>query len=457
MKASQAPMKIERFKTLDELRKHIKSSRPTLYFSSQTSTVIPYDRLAQLLNGQNVTLGDLSSLPKKMELLENGNLKVHGAVNWKEAREFLKQEGRNLKTYPTEELALVCAGVATSATGERCFSFGNLRSQVVSLKYLDCDGNTQELSRDKKLQIEGIDLAPYQAEFKPWEEFKNAPFPRLELETDLMIGTEGQLGVVVEVELETVKDDNVNHLFITLPKWEDDIKAHLEILQKIQNFRNDVILVEFIDSNGLSYLDKEQRPHENADVLFFEVKSDSFEHFYEEFILGLKLVTQDSIFEISAHKFHQLRAAVPRAVFEKNSQMGVIKMGTDVQVSIADFEKLINIYREFAKSGVAYNLFGHFGDAHLHFNFMPAPKDVSKCEEQFRELYQEVKKMGGSPFAEHGIGLIKQKYIKDFLGTVQLQTFKRLKQKFDPRNQFFAQGFMSLWNSKAKEQTPPSA
>ena len=36
--------------------------------------------------------------------------------------------------------------------------------------------------------------------------FKNAPFPRLEKETDLMVGMEGQLGVVpklILIQLET--------------------------------------------------------------------------------------------------------------------------------------------------------------------------------------------------------------------------------------------------------------
>ena len=39
--------------------------------------------------------------------------------------------------------------------------------------------------------------------------------------------------------------------------------------------------------------------------------------------------------------------AIPRATFERNTQMGVIKKGTDVQVSGENFEDLLKIYREF--------------------------------------------------------------------------------------------------------------
>ena len=45
-------------------------------------------------------------------------------------------------------------------------------------------------------------------------------------------------------------------------------------------------------------------------------------------------------------------------------------------------------------------------------------------------------------FAEHGIGLLKQKYIKRFHGPHQLGLFHDLKQKHDPYHQFFPQGFM---------------
>ena len=52
--------------------------------------------------------------------------------------------------------------------------------------------------------------------------------------------------------------------------------------------------------------------------------------------------------------------------------------------------------------------------------------------------------MEGSPFAEHGIGLLKQKYIKDFWNENQRCVFKDLKKVFDPYNQFFPQGFFNL-------------
>jgi glycolate oxidase len=207
-------------------------------------------------------------------------------------------------------------------------------------------------------------------------------------------------------------------------------------------WKEDVILCELIDSNAFSFLKKEDRPNKGKDAIFFEIKSHAYEKFYEEYILALD-IDQEEVFELNQSKFHTLRASIPRAVFEENSHMGVTKMGTDVQVEVKDFPKLLDIYRDFSKLGIRYNLFGHFGDAHLHFNFMPKPGQTEKCQEEFQKLYELVLKWGGSPFAEHGIGMIKQKFIAPFHQQVQTDTFRYLKNKYDPEKQFFPQGFLN--------------
>jgi glycolate oxidase len=74
---------------------------------------------------------------------------------------------------------------------------------------------------------------------------------------------------------------------------------------------------------------------------------------------------------------------------------------------------------------------------------MPSKEQSARCLDEFRKLYDKVYEWKGSPFAEHGIGLIKQEYIKRFHGPNQLGLFHDLKKEHDPYNQFFPQGFMS--------------
>lgn len=432
-------IKTKSFQNLQELKAHVQGHEPTFYTSSKTSTVIPYDKLSEEIKS-TLTLGDLSKIPPQMTM-KGDNLVLSGAVNWQDADQFLKANNRAIMTSPTEQLALVLAGVATSCTGERCFAFGNLRKQIVRLKYLNHEGVEVELHRSQPFpQTAG--LAAYQAAFAPYAHFKNAPFPRFETATDLMIGTEGQLGIVTELELETTPHDNVTYVFLLLPRWEDDYRAHLEVFEKVQKYRGAVISCELLDANCMSFLKPEERMGVNQDIILMEIKADQFEDVFDNLLNQLVHTSMEDVFEVSGHKFHQIRASVPRAVFEENSRMGVKKMGTDCQVKGEDFSKLLDTYRAAAKIGVRYNLFGHFGDAHLHFNFMPSPSDTALCQKEFEQLYQRVYEWKGSPFAEHGIGLLKQKFIKSFITDVQRGVFKELKKVHDPHEQFFPQGFM---------------
>lgn len=418
----------------------MKTGQPTLFHSSQTSTVIPFENLSGL-NGETV-LGNLSTIKGHLEMLKDGNLKVTGFVTWKEAKEFCLSYGREIMTSPTEELAGVLAGIATSCTGERSFGFKNLRSQIVEVNYLDHNGEEKKLLADKKLEC-GIDLSSYQKDFNHYRNFKNAPYPRLEFETDLMTGTEGQLGVITSAVLKTVEHFPETYVFMLLPRWEENFEPHLEIYHAVQKFRDEIRACEFIDANSLSYLPAEKNPGNNQDVIFLEIKKDNFESIYENLLSTLTLINEEHIFEMNASKCRDLRVSVPRAIFEVNSRMGVTKKGTDVQVGEDKFRELLLFYRELANKGVAYNLFGHFGDAHLHFNFMPTPDKNDFCNEQLESLYAKVLEWKGSPFAEHGIGLLKRKFIAPFYTETEKGVFRALKKQFDPKGQFFPEGFMS--------------
>lgn len=439
------------FYSFEDLSGHLKTHKPSFYYSSRTSTVIPYDKLDTLLpwpKDEEYYLCDISKLPVSMDLKENGNLVLRGAVSWEEAKKFLRSKNRNLKTSPTEQLALITAGVATSCTGERCFGFGSMRSQVVRLKYLNFNGEEIELHRDEELKTSSSNLTPYKQDFQNYQTFKNAPYPRFEKAIDLMIGTEGQLGIVTEVELETAENYDLTYVFMLLPKWEETFEPHMEIFQAVQPHRDSIMSCELLDANCMNYLKPDEKLGNNEDVIFLEVKADRFEEIYGDVLCNLTLTSADSVFEISENKFHQVRAGVPRAIFEENSKMGVVKIGTDVQIGPDKFPELIEFYREAAKVGVRYCLFGHFGDAHLHFNYMPTKEQSARCLEEIEKLYNKVFDWRGSPFAEHGIGLLKQKYIKSFHGENQLKLFQDLKKEHDPYNQFFPQGFMGSEQQK---------
>jgi len=419
---------------------------PSFYHSSKTSTVIPHDRIESVLNWDQQTdfyIGDLSGIPGRLALTSSGNLVIRGAVSWEEAKKFLKPQGRVLKTSPTEQLALITAGVATSCTGERSFGFGPLRLHIIRLKYLDFEGEERELLHDEPFPVHSSYLSSYQSDFQRYRLFKNAPYPRCEKAVDLMIGTEGQLGVITEVEIETAAEEEVAYVFVLLPHWKETYEPHLEIFWAIQSHRASILSCELLDAQCMNFLKPDERIGRHQDVIFFEIKSSAFLDIYRQVFEGLTLTAPDHVFKIAENKFHAVRTSIPLAIYEENAKKGVIKAGTDVQVTADKFGEILNVYRKFAAMGVRYCLFGHFGEAHLHFNFMPSPGQAAQCSEVFERFYEKVYEWAGSPFAEHGIGLIKQKYIGRFYGPNQLGLFQDIKKQHDPYQQFFPQGFMS--------------
>lgn len=444
-------------KSIDECKTHILKGEPTLYFSSQTSTVLPFDIEEKLTEGlkTSLTLASVASMPSKLEILPNGSLKVMGPVTWKEARLFCREKGRMVMTSPTEDLALILGGIATSCTGERCFGLGTLRDQLEVVTFLDHQGRECVLRADKPFSDLFSDdsemlkeLIEYQKEYSHFQDFKNAPFPRFEKQTDLMTGTEGQLGVIIEAQMKTLPLKNVSYLFIKLPKWELDDGMHLKIFEMVQSLRSKVFACELLDENSLSYLSDDWRIYKGFDLVFLETTEDELENLYTLLSERLGDIPEDHIFTLDESRCKELRMSVPRAIFEMNSKMGVTKQGTDVQVSPANFKELLQFYRKMSQSGIEYNLFGHFGDAHLHFNFMPKPAEVNLCQKLFHELYQQVKTWRGSPFAEHGVGLLKRPYIAPFYKKVHRDFFRKLKNKFDPKNHFFPHGFMQIQEDK---------
>lgn len=90
--------------------------------------------------------------------------------------------------------------------------------------------------------------------------------------------------------------------------------------------------------------------------------------------------------------------------------------------------------------GKKYNFntvcFGHAGDGNLHIFVLK--KDQSeedwkhKVPEGIRELFQLTVQLGGTISGEHGIGYVQKPYIDIALGPKQLELMRAIKQVFDP-------------------------
>lgn len=422
-------LKILTPKSKSDLKMMLENHYNVLVFGAQTSTVVPFHRPEILASFGLSNLLDLSCMPKLMKLISRDSVYVEGAVSWSELREFLHDYDLEVGCWPTDETALVLSGLATSATGERCFSYGSLREHCEQITYLD--NNLQEVLL-KNSDLNENELTVYQKNFDlKYSTFKNGPYPRLKKETDLMIGTEGQLGIILSTTLRVFKKEKTN--FILLPVKSNQLK---EIVSLSRGFKDKIKSLEFFDENSLSYAKEHNLVP--GDYVAFEVLEDELEFISEK----LSHYDLGSALFLSHEKFSKIRVSIPRGVNEYLSHNKILKLGTDAQVRLEDFDKLLSIYDSWSKSGIKYVLFGHLGDCHLHFNFLPKESQIEDCQQMLNQFYLDLAKMEASPFAEHGIGFLKQKYMTPFYNDDIKNVFKYLEEKHNSNQRFYKKGFL---------------
>jgi glycolate oxidase len=109
----------------------------------------------------------------------------------------------------------------------------------------------------------------------------------------------------------------------------------------------------------------------------------------------------------------------------------------DTVVPRAELPKLLNIVKLLGnKYGFKSVCYGHAGDGNLHVNIMKGHLTDNDWENKLpiaiRELFNEVKLLGGTISGEHGIGLVQKDYMDIMFSTTQIQLMKNIKLAFDP-------------------------
>lgn len=94
--------------------------------------------------------------------------------------------------------------------------------------------------------------------------------------------------------------------------------------------------------------------------------------------------------------------------------------------AIADIER---------KYGIVIPTVAHAGDGNLHPNFIFDGSEVPDLIWQAAdELFQTALRLGGTLTGEHGIGILKRRWLGDELGGDQLALQQSIKAVFDPKN-----------------------
>jgi D-lactate dehydrogenase (cytochrome) len=381
---------------------------------------------------------------------------------------------------PTESSCFIGGTVATNASGARTFKYGPTRRFVRRLKVALATGDLLDIKRgeifadaDGRLSISldgGRSIEAHLPSYRMPSTRKHAAGyfvePGMDL-IDLFIGSEGTLGVITEAELSLLPQPEGVLAGVVFFKADEDLLAFVrEARERSLETRAageanglDASALEYFDAESLKFMRERYPlvPMRAAGAVFFEQETSAQT---EDFLISewLALVERhdalagDSWFGTNEHDRAEMRAfrhALPVMVNEWLARRGQRKVSTDMAVPDEAFPQMLDFYKETLRaSRLAYVIFGHIGDNHVHVNILPRD-DVEQlaAREIYLKFIRRAVALGGTVSAEHGIGKIKREYLRELYGDEHLREMAKLKRAFDPacilgRGNIFGEEFL---------------
>ncbi|MBX3538186.1 MAG: FAD-binding oxidoreductase [Chelatococcus sp.] len=309
--------------------------------------------------------------------------------------------------------------LATNAGGNRVIRYGMAREHVLGLEVVLPDG-TVVTSLNKLIKNNaGYDLK------------------------QLFIGSEGTLGIITRVVLRLqAKPLTVNTIFCGC----QDFPAVLELLKGARARLGpalsafEVMWPSFYDfmTANLSEL---RRPLGRSHGIYVLLEQSGFDPEVDsgrmEAVMGEMLeagVVEDAVLASSDRETRDLWA-VRDSVSEYGKLMGPLT-AFDVGLPtscMAEVVAAIEAEYQARWPGAILLVYGHIGDSNLHLVANVPAAGAHQPHDEITDLVLgAVRAAGGTVSAEHGIGLLKKKYLHFTRSDAELELMKRLKAALDP-------------------------
>ncbi|HQQ93611.1 MAG TPA: FAD-linked oxidase C-terminal domain-containing protein [Bacteroidia bacterium] len=261
--------------------------------------------------------------------------------------------------------------------------------------------------------------------------------------TQLMIGSEGTLGIVTRIVFRLLPLPQHDLLMLVpFKSAEQACKAVGEVFMAgitpsaMEFMERDAIEWSMRYSGELSF---EIKPEWQA-LLLIEVDGNNQDILMQDCeTIGQvmqKNACDDILFAESAEQKNALWK-IRRKVGEAVKSNSVYKE-EDTVVPRAELPVLLKGVKEIgARYGFKSVCYGHAGDGNLHVNIIKGELSDEVWEHELpkgiTEIFRLCKKLGGTISGEHGIGLVQKAYMPLVFSAFHLDLMKRLKMVFDPR------------------------
>ncbi|MEP7324499.1 MAG: FAD-binding oxidoreductase [Gemmatimonadota bacterium] len=348
--------------------------------------------------------------------------------------------------------------VSTNASGARTVRYGSVRRWVLGLDMVTVDGDLVTLRRGESpplvppIERFQREVAP---EIRAAAEHVRAHFPRTRknssgyaldawLESgdlvDLVIGAEGTLGIVTQVEWRLDAAPSVKAgLRIALADLGLLAEA-VEALLPLNPSALELLDRTFLDLVRATRPDAAPAGTESILLLEFEGTDDQtvrgtvgdavrrMKHLALDISTGGTPEDETRLWEVR-HAASPIIADLPGG----QRSLQVIEDGCVPVSRMAEY--IVLVRGEAARLGLPVVIFGHAGDGNIHVNVLP-DVDLPGWESDVAELYDGVTRgliaLGGTTSGEHSDGRIRAGALRRLYGHEVVDLFQRVKEAFDP-------------------------
>ncbi len=395
-----------------------------------------------------------------------GSITVQPGAILDNIRESIECSGLFFPPDPTESTASIGGMVACNASGALTYHYGPTRNWVQAVRMVLSDGDVIALrkgqcmaqGRSFSLTTEGGrnisgDLPAY---VLPNVKSAAGYYVADDMDMlDLLIGMEGTLGIITEIELKLIpKPGAINGLTVFLPDEQSALK-----LVRILREQFSPVAIEFFNHDALDLLRRmksESSAFEKIPAVKLEYHTAVYTEFHAasdeeieepimmmmESIMELGGSDEDTWYATNDRELEPLKAfrhATPEAVNllidqRKRDCPELTKLGTDMSVPDERLEEVITMYdADLAANGLESVMFGHIGNNHVHVNILPRSLvEYDRGKELYLDWAKHIVGWGGSVSAEHGIGKIKVPFLRLMYGDAAVSEMRALRLLFDP-------------------------
>ena len=305
--------------------------------------------------------------------------------------------------------------VATNAGGIKVIRYGLTRDWVAGMRGVTGEGQLIDCNAGLVKNATGYDLR------------------------HLMIGSEGTLGLICEVDMWLTESPNTQQVMVVgVPDFVNLLSVLTCFSKSIElsafEFFSDLALDKVIEHRNLLQPLQERSAFYallEYDELASEEAMSAFENCVNQGWVADGVVSQS---EAQLSALWQLREGISESIASYTPYKN------DLSVRISDipaFLAKVDSYVSDSYPGFEVCWYGHIGDGNLHLNIL-RPEHM-KVDEFMRhghdmspKIFEIVSELSGSISAEHGVGLLK----KDFLGYSRSEEEQKLmwglKNLFDP-------------------------